>query len=150
MGSSTMLSNKVIISFFLCAAPLCFAEYRLECPSDAKYQLFAQPASAGWDSGFRANATSGAPPKALVRTAKFEGAVLYFEGSIEDRVELQGELGVKYKGRISDIVTLDKDKKYVAECLYSEGVVLWKQLPPNLNRCINSQTNDHKLEVICN
>ena len=139
-----MSSNeKLKFAFvFLCAflPTYCLSATEPDCPMMVEYEVSVSSSPSGWNGGFRPGFYSDTPPKTIKRTASFSNAILYFEGNVEDRVELKGNTGTKYKGKNADIVYLEAEKEYSVECLYSEGVMLWKKLPMGLKQCVHIES----------
>lgn len=76
----------------------CLAEYKVDCPKSVEYEISVSVPTGGWSTGFRPGASSTSPPKAVKRKAVYQEAVLYFEGDVDDAVELKGVTGKNTKG----------------------------------------------------
>ena len=125
----------------------CLAEYQVDCPKSVEYEITVSRPASGWNAGFRPGANSSSPPDAIKREAIYLEAVLYFEGNVDDAVELKGFTGRQYRGANARIIELDAERRYSAMCLYSDGLVQWKELPPKLKRCITVEkkgTSPHR------
>lgn len=134
--SSSNVRNAVLYLIAVFPA-ICLAEYKVDCPKSVEYETSISVPAGGWNAGFRPGASSTLPPKAIKHEAAYLEAVLYFEGDVDDAVELKGFTGRKHEGANARIIELDAERDYSAMCLYADDLVQWKQLPRGLKRCIN-------------
>jgi len=134
--SSSNVKNAAL--FLIAVFPgFCLAEYQLDCPKSVEYETAVSVPAGGWEAGFRPGASSTSPPKSIRHEATYLEAVLYFEGDVEDAVELKGFTGRKYNGADARIIELGAEREYSAMCLYANDLVQWKNLPRGLKRCAN-------------
>lgn len=129
MEINTMLLSKrwLLPSFLILSTQsnICHAAGEPGCPESVEYEVSVSGVPAGWSGGFRPGVYSSIPPKSVRRSARFSNAALYFEGGIESQFELKSEVDVQ----------LEADKEYSVQCLYSDGIILWKKLPVGLKKC---------------
>lgn len=128
---------KCLVLGGLFASGVCLADYRVDCPPVLEYEVSVPALPEGWSGPFRPGYSSRVPATTLKRVAEFRNAILYFEGEVEDRIELKGRSDPKYRGMKADVVELEPDKEHSAMCLYADGLVLWKKLPRGLKQCVN-------------